>query len=358
MRKFLILALVIGVAGIAAAYDLGTQAPVKSPVAYPENIPDPARQGGDTTWSALVIPGLPYNDSGTTTGYTDDYDEVCPYDGSHAPDVVYRYTPSCAQAVTIDLCNSNFDTKLYIYDSVLNLIACNDDFYFGAPCFVYSSRLENVALAAGQTYYIVIDGYGNASGAYTFEIPCGCPPCVVPCPADASTEGEPGLVPDYVDLWNGGCNTSPSFPFQHIAGALGGSTIPVGSAVFCGVSGWYLNQGGNSRDTDWFTLTVGDGGSVGITADAEYASYIFELTGACDGSVAVAQQATAGPCAQTTMTIAGDPGAEKWFWVGPTVFVAPSWDTSYDYAVWFTGLAPEVIATEPTTWGALKALYD
>ena len=58
------------------------------------------------------------------------------------------------------------------------------------------------------------------------------------------------------------------------------------------------------------------------------------------------------------MTIAGDPGTEKWFWVGPTVFVAPSWDMSYDYAVWFTGLAPEVIATEPTTWGALKALYD
>ena len=32
--------------------------------------------------------------NGTTNGYADDYDEVCPYDSPGAPDVVYSYTPS------------------------------------------------------------------------------------------------------------------------------------------------------------------------------------------------------------------------------------------------------------------------
>jgi hypothetical protein len=45
------------------------------------NVSDPnvILQGGDNIGSATVIPSLPYHDTGTTSGYTDDYDEVCPY---------------------------------------------------------------------------------------------------------------------------------------------------------------------------------------------------------------------------------------------------------------------------------------
>lgn len=39
-------------------------------------VPDPARQGGDTIADATVILAIPYSDTGTTTGYVDDYDEV------------------------------------------------------------------------------------------------------------------------------------------------------------------------------------------------------------------------------------------------------------------------------------------
>ena len=66
MRKVLVLALVLGLAGVAAANDLGNQAPVKTPQSYPENIPLPERQGGDTIATATLIPALPYSDSGTT----------------------------------------------------------------------------------------------------------------------------------------------------------------------------------------------------------------------------------------------------------------------------------------------------
>ena len=126
------------------------------------------------------------------------------------------------------------------------------------------------------------------------------------------------------------------------------------------MSGWYLNcQGSQSRDTDWFILNKGATGNIEITADAEYATYIFEL-GPQDCAVGgVIQQATAGPCAEAFMTISGyAAGAPVWFWVGPTVFVAPAGaGPMYDYVVWFSGLEIGV-ATESTTWGTLKALYE
>ncbi|SVC06178.1 uncharacterized protein METZ01_LOCUS259032, partial [marine metagenome] len=44
--------------------------------------PDQTRQGGDTVDDAVVINSVPYSDAGTTSGYTNDYDEECPYVGS------------------------------------------------------------------------------------------------------------------------------------------------------------------------------------------------------------------------------------------------------------------------------------
>jgi hypothetical protein len=349
MRKVLVIALVLGLVGVAAANDLGNQAPVKTPQSYPENIPNPIRQGGDTIASATVIPALPYNDSGTTVGRVDDYDEICPYSGATAPDVVYKYVATASQAVDIDLCGTSYDSKLYVYDAGLNLIACNDDFYFDATCGVYASKLENVPFVNGTTYYIIVDGYGAASGAYVMDI-APFVPCVIPCPAGGYPEGEPPLVNEYVDNYNGGCNT-PSFPFQYL------TADNAGNLVLCGVSGWYLNAGSNLRDTDWYILSGGLTGAVEITADAEYATYIFELGPQDCSSIGVIQQATAGPCAEAFMTIPASLGAAVWFWAGPTVFAAPGADTSYDYVVWFSGLEPGV-ATESTTWGSMKALFE
>jgi hypothetical protein len=350
MRTLITITLTLGVVGVAAAYDLGNQAPVKPVVTYPENIPNPERQGGDTIETASLIPSIPFHDSGTTLGYTDDYDEVCPYSGSTSPDVVYEYDATTTAAVDIDLCGSTYDTKLYVYDQNLNLVACNDDFHVGPPCFVYSSKLENVTFAGDQTYYIVVDGYDNASGTYVVDVSEHVS-CIVPCPQFGNPESEPPLVNGYVDSWNGGCD-SEGYPFQYL---WGGTNHP----ILCGVSGWYRSDGTDRRDTDWFTLYVGDGGRVGVTADAEYASWIFELNGTCAGGVTVVQSAIAGPCLEATMTIVGAPNAAKWLWIGPTVFTAPSGDypQSYDYVCWFDGIFWPV-ATEPTTWSTVKALYE
>ncbi len=102
------------------------------------------RQGGDTIADAVAIPGIPFTTTGTTTGYIDDYDEACPYTGSTSPDVVYTFTLAADQILDIDMLGSQYDTKIYLYDEALDLVACNDDYY---PDYV--SRLRDLPLDGG-----------------------------------------------------------------------------------------------------------------------------------------------------------------------------------------------------------------
>ena len=142
---------------------------IKTPTAVTPNVPDPnvILQGGDNINDATVIDALPYNTTGTTSGYVDDYDEICPYSGSTSPDVVYSYSPTADITVDISLCgNSAYDTKLYVYEnSVSNLVDCIDD-----NCPGYQSELLGLALTGGNTYYIVVDGYGGYHGNYSFDM--------------------------------------------------------------------------------------------------------------------------------------------------------------------------------------------
>lgn len=130
------------------------------------------REGGEDIANALPISGLPFNDTGNTCDNIDDYDEACPYTGSDSPDVVYSYTPTWGEIITIDLCGSSYDTKVFVYEAIAgNLVACDDDFYkFGDACGSWVSKIEDLNLLGGQTYYIVIDGYGGDCGDYELLI--------------------------------------------------------------------------------------------------------------------------------------------------------------------------------------------
>ncbi len=345
--------LVLAPATPALALDPGDTAPKKAVPVVPENIPV-ERQGGDTVADAFPIPSLPFSDAGTTAGYHDDYDVICPYGDSSAPDVVYAFMPPHDVAIDVDLCYSSFDTKVYVYDPYFHIIACNDDHYFVPPCYVYASKVENVPLQAGLTYHIVVDGFGDSYGPYIMDVD-EYVPCDITCPAVGVPEDEPPLVDGYVDYWNGGCN-APGHPFYPI---LSDANAP-GTATLCGVSGWYDdNDGVGHRDTDWFILHMGPTGSIHITLDAESPTVMFELFPQNCDAVAVVQSATAGPCLEVTMMIGGySLGGDVWFWVGPTGF-APPYDTGneYDYVCSFSGLE-EVDAVEPTSWSRVKALFE
>jgi len=178
------------------------------------------------------------------------------------------------------------------------------------------------------------------------------------CPPDGQLEGEPTLVDEYVDAWNGGCNSAPAV-FQDINWGL----EDTGVAELCGVSGWYLftdpDTGGllNFRDTDWFTATADASGSMEFTVESAYECYIFQLSVPDCGSAAVAQQAVVNCNAPMTLSIPTTPGEIIYLWVGPTVFVSPDGTTEFPYFGTLSGHVAGVVATEESSWGGVKSLY-
>ena len=126
--------------------------------------------------------------TGTTVGFTNDYDEICPYSGSTAPDVVYLMTvPDSVNGIIITLCDAEYDSKVYVYSAAdlqagdTTDIACNDD-YCSNEFTSYASYLElgsmmaeDGGVSAGD-YYIVVDGYGSAEGTYHMEVSEMIPP--------------------------------------------------------------------------------------------------------------------------------------------------------------------------------------
>jgi hypothetical protein len=121
---------------------------------------------GDLIETAFEIPALPYSDENNTSAFFDQYVEECG-DYSVAKDVVYRFTPQTDVAVEVDLCNSCFDNRLYVYENTRdNLIACDDNGCWPS----YRAYLAGVDLFAGNTYYFVVDGDYSARGSYQLDI--------------------------------------------------------------------------------------------------------------------------------------------------------------------------------------------
>ncbi len=355
MRHLLAFVLMIALVGSVAAADLGNvQKDTKNNDHVFMNPGTPDRQGGEDIASAAPIGAIPFNSAGSTNGYADNYDEICPYGPATSPDVVYSYAAGADMVVSMDLCGSSYDTKAFIYDSAMNVVGCNDDFYFDDACGVYVSFIEEAYLVAGETYYFVVDGYGGDFGDYLLEIVevIPDPPCVIDC--DTDDEGEPEIADGYMDDFNGGCN-SPEFgePFSEFTADANGDL------TFCGQAAWYITaDGGNSRDTDWYIATIGEAGIVEWTLDAEFESYGFLLGPNDCASVGVVDQMLVGPCNPLTMVVQGAPGDIVWLWVGSSTFAGPMGSQEYPYLCNFTGLeAGETVATEGISFDGIKSLY-
>lgn len=322
--------------------------------------PDALRQGGDTVADAVPVASLPFTDSGATCGFTDDYDAVCPYSGSVAPDVVYVFTPPSDVAVTVDLCGSAYDTKVYILDQAGAVVACNDDYYADAPCGEYVSYIDHAELVGRLPYYIVIDGYGSECGDYALTV-AEYEPCLLTCPPGGYLEGEPVIGDGYVDYHNGGCCGADGVdPIQALPGR------PNGAQVLCGWSGWYTFEGMPVRDTDWFSVTAGPEGVIRVRADAQCPTYVFHLGPNDCATVGVLQSMMAGPCAESEMTLTVEPDSEVWLWTGPTTFEPPGGfdGPQYLYVLWLDGLRPQDVtgvpdtpSSAPASWSAVKGLF-
>ena len=226
-------------------------------------------QGGDNCASAAQITSLPFVDVGNTSLFANDYALACVFgeaSDSHARDVVYRYTPQQDELVTISLCGSGFDTELFVFEGSCpdesNPIACSDDDCFGSDGRTFASHLDGVALSAGVTYYIVIDGFVNAHGMYIVTMSSSF---CADCPDGATLEDEPncGLGDDGLpdDFINGGCNSTEPV-FSSIAD----------SETVCGVTA--SNPDTGARDTDWYEFVLTEPRIVTWLVTAEFRTLI------------------------------------------------------------------------------------
>ena len=351
MKTITCVAIVVAVLAAAALAQTPTAA---RPEKHSATIGEPKSEGrieGDTIEECWVIPSLPFMGTGSTYGFVNDYDEMCPY-GGWAPDVVYSYSPPHDMCVSISLCDSYYDTKVIVYEDEWTLgspYACDDDnFACIDPPVTYTSWLESVELFAGHTYYIVVDGYGSSWGDYVLAVDdIGCPPpCDVICVG--TPEGEPTCYDGYEDQYNGGCSS------------LTWSYIPVspGPTVVCGESGVFAYGGATYRDTDWYLIYPCGGVPISITVEAEFGVLFGFLEGVPDCTAPeFVSYAFAGECTPTTLT--------EYLPYGPiAIFVSTdSWDPEYEcgveYSLTVEGYTEHCDPTpvEVTTWGALKALY-
>jgi hypothetical protein len=100
--------------------------------------------------------------------YTDNYDNSICYTNNNtvynSPDVYYLYVPQTSnEIITASLCGSSFDTYISAYDTQGNNLAFNDD-----ACGP-QSEIE-VDLTGIDSVYIIVEGWGTESGAYTLNI--------------------------------------------------------------------------------------------------------------------------------------------------------------------------------------------
>ena len=127
---------------------------------------------GDCT-SPAVIPAQGGTFSGTTSG-TSSLAASCANSGT-SPERVYQWTPTVSGAATIQTCGpgTTFDTVLYMRSGACSgpevASACNDDACADATGFNHASRITPT-VTAGQTYFIVVDGYYGAQGTYSLTV--------------------------------------------------------------------------------------------------------------------------------------------------------------------------------------------
>lgn len=351
MRGAIAIAWMLILATGAGAAQLDTRARITKPAKPMGQMQACAPAGEKDPDAALPILELPFSATGSTCGQTNDYDLDCPAPGASSPDVLYTYTPESDGYLRVDLCGSDFDTKLIVFFAEPGDGECNDDAYYDEDCGRYTSLVPGVAVQAGEPVYIVVDGYGGACGDFRLTVTeSGIPPfCSIACVGEE--EGEPVPADGYVDATNGGCNSpSEGYPLQDLEGDL------LGEFLLCGESGWYDVA---ARDTDWFIGIFGQDGTIRLTLDAEQWIRALALSPLdCAGAATVAE-IMAGPCSPASFEIQGSPGQLAWFWIAPVEFVPPAGfeGPSFDYTASFEGLQAKGVSSDSISWDGVKSLY-
>jgi len=182
--------------------------------------------------------------AGTTVGSTPDATPFCGTSNT-SPGVWYRLTGTGTQ-ITVNTCAAaTFDTKLTVFTGTCSTLTCisgNDDFCGLRSQVTFSS-------VAGAQYYVLVHGFGSATGTFTLTTTC-----VNPITNDNCSNATPI-----------GCNTT-------VTGTTVGATVD--AAPFCGTS--------ITAPGVWYRLTgTGQTVTVNTCTGTTYDSKISVYSGTC-----------------------------------------------------------------------------
>jgi hypothetical protein len=133
-----------GFSSYAGAYVLGMSCPA-----------------GDTAGSDTDLCGTRL--SGSTVGEDSNF-------GNAAGEMTYDFVASGSNYI-FDACGSNYDSYLRVYDSSGHLVGYNDDHYGECSGSGLASHLQT-SLVAGNSYTLVVEGYGSNEGDFVVDITC------------------------------------------------------------------------------------------------------------------------------------------------------------------------------------------
>ncbi|MCB9344507.1 MAG: T9SS type A sorting domain-containing protein [Lewinellaceae bacterium] len=226
----------------------------------------PPAPANDAPCAAISLP----TDGTVQTGFTNAHATVATGEGALVPagndcitswcepsngiqnSVWFKFVAPASGRVAVSTCDlADFDTQLALYTAgdcndfgTYNIIAANDD--GPASCVTnYDSYMEVDGLAAGQTYYVLVDGYSGATGDFSISITALLPPAPAndaPCaaislPTDGTVQngftnlnatvatGESALAPTGNDCISSWCEPSNAIQnsvwFKFVAPASG-----------------------------------------------------------------------------------------------------------------------------------------
>jgi len=131
-------------------------------------LPNDACAGAITTTCGSTV-------TGSTVGASSDAGVgSCGSGGTPGSGVWYKLVGNGAQ-VTLDLCASAYDTKVHVFSGSCGGLSCvgsNDD---SPVCGTSRSQFVFNA-SVGVDYYILVSGFGSATGAFSMSISCICGP--------------------------------------------------------------------------------------------------------------------------------------------------------------------------------------
>ncbi len=146
----------------------------------------PPPPAGDTCETAVALPCGAFNVTGTTVGSANNYDPLsggCTGYSATGPDVVYYTDLAVGGVFSVTMSTGGvWDDSIYLVTDCANVAGscvAGDDQYPDMSTFTYT------ATTAGR-YYLIVDGYGGASGSYTIT---GTNPCGPPVATEPTTWG-------------------------------------------------------------------------------------------------------------------------------------------------------------------------